>query len=84
MSSKWRENTSALAYKNKGNIQSCENYKEIKLMSLKLWKRVIEQRIMRETKVFANQFCFMLEVNNGSYLLPEERSKEEQKDLYMV
>ena len=40
-------------YKNKGDIQSCTNYREIKLMShtMKLWERVIEHRLRAITRV---------------------------------
>ncbi|GKB98450.1 retrovirus-related pol polyprotein LINE-1 [Tanacetum coccineum] len=37
------------------------NYRGIKLLghTMKLWKRVIERRLQRETKVSENQFSFM-------------------------
>jgi hypothetical protein len=40
-------------YKNKGDIQHCANYRGIKLMShtMKLWERVIERRLRKETHV---------------------------------
>ena len=40
----WRKNILLPIYKNKGDIQSCNNYGGIKLMSqtMKLWGRVIE------------------------------------------
>jgi len=48
-------------YKNKGDIQNYTNYRGIKLMShtMKLWERVIEQRLRKETRVTNNQFGFM-------------------------
>ena len=48
-------------YKNKGDIQSYTNYRGIKLMchTMKLWERVIEQRLRRETTISDNQFDFM-------------------------
>ena len=48
-------------YKNKGDIQSCTNYRGIKLMShtMKLWERVIEQRLRGTTQISTNQFGFM-------------------------
>lgn len=38
------ENCAALTSKNKGDIQSCDNYRGTKLMryTLKLWERVVE------------------------------------------
>ena len=49
-------------YKNKGDIQSYENYRGIKLMShtTKLWERVIENRLRKKTHILENQFGFML------------------------
>jgi hypothetical protein len=47
--------------KNKGDIQSCTNYRGIKLMShtMKLWERVIEHRLREMTHITMNQFGFM-------------------------
>jgi hypothetical protein len=44
MSEEWRRSILVPIYKNKGDIQSCTNYRGIKLMShtMKLWERVIE------------------------------------------
>ena len=58
----WRKNILVSIYKNKGDIQSCTNYRGIKLMchSMKLWERVIEQRLRHETTISENQFGFML------------------------
>ena len=49
-------------YKIKGDIQNCTNYREIKLIShtLKLQERVMEQKLRQKTKIFENQFGFML------------------------
>ena len=49
-----------LIFKNKGDVQSCTNYRGIKLMShtMNLWERVIEHRL-RVTSVAQNQFGFM-------------------------
>nr|GEW32175.1 hypothetical protein [Tanacetum cinerariifolium] len=46
---------------NKGDAQACSNYRGIKLLShtMKLWERVIERRLRKETKVSENQFGFM-------------------------
>jgi len=40
-------------YKNKGDIQSCSNYRKIKLMchTIKLWERVIEHRLRQNVKI---------------------------------
>jgi len=51
MSDEWRRRTLISIYKNKGDIQNCMKYNGVKLMSLsmKLWERVIEQRLRKET-----------------------------------
>ena len=42
-----RRNVVVPIYKNKGDIQNCINYRRIKLLNhiMKLWERVIEQRL---------------------------------------
>lgn len=62
-SNEWRRNTSVPVYKNKWGIQNCANYKETKIMNhaIKLWERVIERRLRKETKVTENQFDFVPE-----------------------
>ena len=60
MSDEWRS-TLVPIFKNKGDIQSCTNYRGIKLMShtMKLWERVIEHRLRGMTHITMNQFGFM-------------------------
>ena len=57
----WRKSILVPIYKNKGDIQSCNNYRGIKLMShtMKLWEKVIEHRLRAETSISKNQFGFM-------------------------
>jgi hypothetical protein len=61
MPEEWRRSIVVLIFKNKEDIQSCYNYKGIKLMShtMKLWERVIEHRLRGLTHVTMNQFGFM-------------------------
>ena len=61
MPEEWRRNTLIPIYKNKRDIQNCRNYRRIKLTShtMKLWKRVIEHRLRKETHISENQFGFM-------------------------
>jgi Reverse transcriptase (RNA-dependent DNA polymerase) len=61
MPDEWRRSILVPIFKNKGDIQSCTNYRGIKLMShtMKLWERVIEHRLRKLTTVSKNQFGFM-------------------------
>jgi hypothetical protein len=62
MLDEWRRSILISIFKNEGDIQSCTNYRRIKLMShiMKLWERVIEYRLRKLTTVSKNQFGFML------------------------
>ena len=56
-------------YKNKDDIQSCNNYRGIKLMSqtIKLWKRGFEHHLRRITSMSEKEFGFMPSmINYGS------------------
>jgi hypothetical protein len=61
MPDEWRRSILVPIFKNKGDIQSCTNYRGIKLMShtMKLWERVIEHRLRKLTTV-SNSFVLCL------------------------
>jgi hypothetical protein len=63
MPDEWRQSILVPIFKNKGDAQSCTNYRGIKLMShtMKLWERIIEHRLRGVTNVTENQFGFMPE-----------------------
>jgi hypothetical protein len=88
MSDEWKS-TLVQIFKNKGDIQSCTNYRDIKLMShtMKLWERVIEHCLRGMTHITMNQFGFMpgSSTMEAIFLIKQvmERYKE-QKDLHMV
>nr|BAP00546.1 hypothetical protein [Solanum melongena] len=46
MSDEWGRSTMVPLYKNKGDLQNCNNYRYIKLLShtMKVWERVVEMR----------------------------------------
>uniref|UniRef100_A0A3B3DF61 C-type lectin domain-containing protein n=1 Tax=Oryzias melastigma TaxID=30732 RepID=A0A3B3DF61_ORYME len=48
-------------FKNKGDVQSCGNYRGIKLMShtMKVWERVVEARLRAEVNICEQQYGFM-------------------------
>jgi hypothetical protein len=48
-------------YENKGDIQSCINYRGIKLINhaMKLWQRVIDHHLRKLTTISKKQFDFM-------------------------
>ncbi|NAV33007.1 hypothetical protein EE071_28380 [Klebsiella pneumoniae] len=56
MPDEWRKSVLVPIFKNKGDAQECANYRGIKLMchTLKLWERVIEHRLRRDTNVSQN------------------------------
>jgi hypothetical protein len=88
MPDEWRS-TLVPIFKNKGDIQSCTNYRGIKLMShtMKLWERVIEHRLRGMTHIIMNQFGFMSRRSTMEtiFLIRQvmERYKE-QKDLHII
>ncbi|XP_060212031.1 uncharacterized protein LOC132639606 [Lycium barbarum] len=57
-----RWSTMVPLYMNKDDIQSCNNYRGIKLLSptMKVWERVVELRIKKNVSISENQFGFML------------------------
>ena len=61
MPNEWRTSIIIMLYKNMGDIQDCNNYRGIKLLShtMKLWERVVEGRLRNETSMSENQFGFM-------------------------
>ncbi|KAF7702584.1 hypothetical protein HF521_001867 [Silurus meridionalis] len=49
----WRRSVLVPIFKNKGDVQTCSNYRGIKLIShtMKLWERVVEARLREEVTI---------------------------------
>jgi hypothetical protein len=86
----WRWSILVPIFENKGNVQSCTNYRGIKLMShaMKLWERIIEHRLRGVTNITENQFGFMPRRSTMEviFLIRQlmERCREQKKDMYMI
>jgi hypothetical protein len=71
-------------------MQSCTNYRGIKLMShtMKLWKRIIEHHLRGVTNITENQFEFMPErlTMETIFLIRQlmKRCREQKKDMHMI
>ncbi|KAK3574104.1 hypothetical protein QTP86_003409 [Hemibagrus guttatus] len=61
MPEEWRRSVLVPIFKNKGDVQSCSNYRGIKLMShtMKLWERVVEARLRKVVGICEQQYGFM-------------------------
>jgi Reverse transcriptase (RNA-dependent DNA polymerase) len=90
MPDEWRKSILVSIFKNKGDIQSCTNYRGIKLMNhtMKLWERVIEYRLRKLTTLSKNQFDFMPERSTieAIFLIRQlmEIHREQKNDLHMI
>ncbi|GKB80367.1 retrovirus-related pol polyprotein LINE-1, partial [Tanacetum coccineum] len=90
MPEEWRLSDVIPIFKNKGDAQVCSNYRGIKLLShtMKLWERVIERRLRRETSVSENQFGFMPGRSSieAIHLIRSlmEKYRERQRDVHLA
>ena len=64
MPDEWRESTITPIYKDKEDHTNCINYRGIKLLShtMKLWERIIDQRLRDIVSISVGQFGFKSEV----------------------
>ena len=86
----WRKSILVPIFKEKGDIQNCNNYRGIKLMShtMKIWERIIERRLRQETQISEEQFGFMpgRRTTDAIFALRQmiEKHRERQKELHLV
>ena len=61
MPEEWRDSVLIPIFKNKCDVQSCSNYRGIKLIGhiMKLWERIIERRLRRDLTFSNQQYGFM-------------------------
>ncbi|KAF7710733.1 hypothetical protein HF521_009605, partial [Silurus meridionalis] len=61
MPEEWRRSVLVPIFKHKGDVQTCSNYRGIKLIShtMKLWERVVEARLREEVTICEQQYGFM-------------------------
>ena len=83
MPDEWR-NILIPIYKNKGDIQSCTNYRRIKLMShtMKLWERVIEHCLRAITQV--SHPILRIKLNAQNSCVSRDQSHTQTDKLHKV
>ena len=87
----WRKSVliPIVIYKNKGDAQCCENYREIKLMShtMKIWERIIEARLRDRVEIGKQQYGFMPGMGNTDAMFALRMLMEKHrkvKESYIV
>ena len=88
MPEEWRTSTLVPIYKNKGDGQSCTNYRGIKLLchTMKLWERIVNTRIRSDVEISNEQFGFMPKRSTIDAIFAlrmlQEKYGEGQKELH--
>ncbi|KAK3544563.1 hypothetical protein QTP86_016937, partial [Hemibagrus guttatus] len=90
MPEEWRRSVLVPIFKNKGHVQSCSNYRGIKLMShtMKLWEKVVEARLRKVVEICEQQYGFMprKSITDAIFALRilMEKYKDGQRELHCV
>ena len=90
MPSSWRFGEISPIYKGKASVLDCGNYRGIKIMShtMKLWERIIENRIREIVELRNIQFGFRRGMSTTEPIFAlrilQEKYQERKKDIHMV
>ncbi|KAK3550755.1 hypothetical protein QTP70_004596 [Hemibagrus guttatus] len=90
MPEEWRRSVLVPIFKNKGDVQSCSNYRGIKLMShtMKLWERVVEARLRKVVEICEQQYGLMPRKNTTDAIFAlrilMEKYRDGQRELHCV
>ncbi|KAK3559897.1 hypothetical protein QTP86_026171 [Hemibagrus guttatus] len=90
MPEEWRRSVLVPIFKNKGDVQSCSNYRGIKLRShtMKLWERVVEARLRKVVEICEQQYGFMPRKSTTDAIFAlrilMEKYRDGQRELHCV
>ncbi|KAK3552031.1 hypothetical protein QTP70_031579 [Hemibagrus guttatus] len=89
MPEEWRRSVLVPIFKNKGDVQSCSNYRGIKLMShTMLWERVVEVRLRKVVEICEQQYGFMPRKSTTDAIFAlrilMEKYRDGQRELHCV
>ncbi|KAK3557973.1 hypothetical protein QTP86_005610 [Hemibagrus guttatus] len=90
MPEEWRRSVLVPIFKNLGDVQSCSNYRGIKLMShtMKLWERVVEARLRKVVEICEQQYGFMPRKSTTDAIFAVrilmEKYRDGQRELHCV
>ncbi|KAK3524991.1 hypothetical protein QTP86_012202 [Hemibagrus guttatus] len=90
MPEEWRRSVLVPIFKNKGDMQSCSNYRGIKLMShtMKVWERVVEARLRKVVEICEQQYGFMPRKSTTDAIFAlrilMEKYRDGQRELHCV
>ncbi|KAK3552554.1 hypothetical protein QTP86_014821, partial [Hemibagrus guttatus] len=90
MPEEWKRSVLVPIFKNKGDVQSCSNYRGIKLMShtMKVWERVVEARLRKVVEICEQQYGFMPRKSTTDAIFAlrilMEKYRDGQRELHCV
>ncbi|KAK3532715.1 hypothetical protein QTP86_028084, partial [Hemibagrus guttatus] len=90
MPEEWRRSVLVPIFKNKGDVQSCSNYRGIKLRShtMKLWERVVEARLRKVVEMCEQQYGFIPRKSTTDAIFAlrilMEKYRDGQRELHCV